>query len=84
MTKNTKFRLNCFLCRYEITKHNRSKKQIKFKGNLKSICKYCTKNKHKVLDNKYKDIDIQCKICNKPSIYKNCIACSICNHLFHG
>ena len=79
-----KLRLTCFLCRYELTKHNRSDKQIKFSGKLKPICKHCSKNKHKVLDNNFKNIDIQCKKCNKPSKYKNCILCSICNHVFHG
>ena len=82
--KNLKIRLTCFLCRYEITKHNKCEKQIKFKGKLKPICKYCNKNNHKILDKKYKNIDIQCKICDKPSRYKNCIKCSICDHLFHG
>ena len=82
--KNLKTRLTCFLCRYEITKHNKSEKQIKFKGKLKPICRYCTKNNHKILDNQYKNIDLQCKICEKPSRYKNCIKCSICDHLFHG
>ena len=86
MTKYKHFRSTCFLCRYELTKHNRSENKIKFAGKMKPICKYCTKNKHKVLDNRYKniDIDIQCKKCNKPSKYKNCIMCSMCNHAFHG
>ena len=82
--KTQKNKLTCFLCRYVITKHNRYEKQIKFNGKLKPICKHCTKNNHKGLDNKHKNIDLQCKICEKPSRYNNCIACSICNHLFHG
>ena len=82
--KNLKTRLTCFLCRYEITKHNKCENHIIFKGKHKPICKYCTKSNHKILDNQYKNIDIQCKICEKPSRYKNCIKCSICDHLFHG
>ena len=84
MTKNTKFRLTCFLCKYEITKQYKSGKQIKFIGKLKPICRNCTKKEHKVLNNQYENFDVQCKVCNKPSKYKNCIACSICNHIFHG
>ena len=84
MTKVNKSKLTCFLCRYEITKYNKSNKQVKYNGLPKIICKFCTKNKHKILDNNFKSIDIQCKICNKPSIYKKCIACSICNHMYHG
>ena len=82
--KKFKTKLTCFLCRYEITKHNKSEKQIIFRGNLKSVCRYCTKTKHKILSYKLKNIDIQCKVCDKPSRYKNCIKCSICDHLFHG
>ena len=84
MANNKQKRSTCFLCRYEITKHNKSHKQVKFAGKLKPICKHCTKTQQKVLDTNYKNIDMQCKICNKPSKYKNCIACSTCNHAFHG
>ena len=83
-SKKLKTRLTCFLCRYEITKHNKSEKRIVFRGNLKNICRYCTKNNHKILRYQFKNVDIQCKVCNKPSRYKNCIKCSICDHLFHG
>ena len=76
--KKSKTRLTCFLCRCEIMKHNKSEKQITYKG------KHCNKNSHKILDNKYTNIDIQCKICDKPSRYKNCIKCSMCDHLFRG
>ena len=55
-----------------------------FKGKLKSICKFCNKNKHKTLETKYKDNDTQCKICNKAVMYKKCIPCSACGHFFHG
>ena len=80
----TKQKLTCFFCKYEISKFNNSKKLIKYNGNLKPICKYCTKNKHKPLEIKYKDTDTQCKICKKPVMYKKCIACSVCNHFYHG
>ena len=83
MAKNKQNRSTCFLCRYEITKNNKSEKQIKFSVKFKPICKHCTKTKHKVLNNTYENIDIQCKMCNKPSKYKTCIICSICNHAFH-
>ena len=81
---NLKIKVTCFLCRYEITKHNKSSYQIKYNKHNKPICRYCTKNKHKILEDKYKNFDMQCKSCNKPSKFKKCIACSICNHLFHG
>ena len=29
-----------------------------------------TKNKHKALDTNYKNTDTQCKLCNKPTLYK--------------
>ena len=51
---------------------------------MKPICRHCTKNKHKALDKKYKNTDTQCKLCNKATLYKKCIECSICNHFFHG
>ena len=82
--KKFQTKLSCFLCRYEITKHNKSEKQIVFRGNLKAVCRYCTKNNHKILSYQLKKVDIQCKVCDKPSRYKNCIKCSICDHLFHG
>ena len=65
-----KKKITCFLCRYEITKYNRTTNQIKYNKNDKPICKHCTKAKHKILENKYKNFDIQCKICKKPSKYK--------------
>ena len=34
--------------------------------------------------NKNKNIDTQCKICKKPTLYKKCIACSTCEHFYHG
>ena len=71
---NKQNRLTCFLCRYEITKNNKSEKQIKFAGKFKPICKYCTKTKHKVLSNTYENVDIQCKMCNKPSKYKKTVS----------
>ena len=83
MNKN-KNRKNCFLCKYELTKHNRSTKFVKYNKNLKPICKYCTKHKHKALQYKNSEIDTQCKICKNPTLYKKCIACSICEHLYHG
>ena len=79
-----KIKVTCFLCRYEITKHNKSSRQIKYNKQIKPICKYCTKKKHKVLEDKYNNFDIQCKICNKPCKFNKCIACSMCNHLLHG
>ena len=51
---------------------------------MKSICRHCTKNKHKALDKKYKNTDTQCKLCSKPTLYKKCIECSLCNHFYHG
>ena len=84
MVRNSNIKITCFLCRYEITKYNKSNKEVTFNGKLKTICKFCTKNKHKILEKQYKSTDIQCKICNKPSLYKKCIECSICNHFYHG
>ena len=84
--KNKKFKskLTCFFCRYEITKHNKSSKHVLYNKKMKPICRHCTKNKHKALDINYKNTDTQCKLCNKPTLYKKCIECSICNHFFHG
>ena len=84
MTRTHNKKATCFLCRYEITKHNKSTKQVKYNGQSKPVCKFCTKTKHKILNEKYKQHDLQCKICKKPSLYKKCIACSVCNHLYHG
>ena len=68
MTKS-KNKPTCFFCRYEITKHNKSSKYVLYNNKMKSICRYCTKNKHKALDNKYMNTDTQCKLCNKPTLY---------------
>ena len=77
------FKLTCFYCKYEIHKYNKSNKYIKFKNQLKPLCRYCTSKKHKPLEIIYKDIDTQCRICRKPVMYKKCIACSICDHFYH-
>ena len=80
MTRNNHNKKTCFFCKYELTKHNKSMKCVKYNGNLKPLCKYCTKYKHKALDIKNNNIDTQCKICNKPTLYKKCIAWSTCEH----
>ena len=74
----------CFYCKYEISKYNKSAKSVKFNGKLKEICKNCNKKKHKTLEIIYEKCDVQCKICKKPALYKKCIACSICDHFYHG
>ena len=84
MTRTHNKKATCFLCRYEITKHNKSTKQVKYNGQSKPVCKFCTKTKLKILNENYKQHDTQCKICKKPSLYKKCIACSICNQFYHG
>ena len=84
MSRNKYNKKTCFFCKYEITKHNKTLKHVKYNGKPKSICKYCTKHKHKALQSNYKDVDTKCKICKKPTLYKKCIACSICNHFYHG
>ena len=84
MSRNKYNKKSCFFCKYELTKHNKSTKCVKYNGNLKPICKYCTKNKHKSLEIKNKNIDTQCKLCKKPTLYKKCIACSTCEHFYHG
>ena len=85
MTKsNIKTRTTCFFCRYEINKHNKVTKHVIYNKQLRPICKYCTKSKHKPLENKYTNVDTQCKLCIKPTLYKKCIACSICDHFYHG
>ena len=66
-----RLKLYCFYCKYESSKYNKSNKFVKFKGKLKSICKFCNKNKHKTLETKYKDNDTQCKICNKKFVTRN-------------
>ena len=76
MNRN-KNRKICFFCKYELTKHNKSTKFVKYNNNLKPICKHCTKYKHKALEYKNNEVDTQCKICKKPTLYKKCIACSI-------
>ena len=85
MTKiNKKCRLTCFFCKYEISKHNKSNKTVLYAKKYRPICKYCTKNRHKSLNKEYVNTDTQCKLCIKPTLYKKCIACSICNHFYHG
>ena len=84
MSKNKNNKKICFFCKYELGKHNKSTKCVKYNGSLKPICKYCTKNKHKALEIKNINIDTQCKICKKPTLYKKCIACSTCEHFYHG
>ena len=84
MHKKAKFRENCFFCKYEIQKSNKSNNSVKFKNQIKPVCWYCTHKKHKPLEPKHKEIDTQCKKCKKPVLYKNCIACSICDHFYHG
>ena len=36
------------------------------------------------MKSKTKNIDTKCKICKKPTLYKKCIACSTCEHFYHG
>ena len=84
MSKNKSNKKICFFCKYELGKHNKSTKCVKYNGSLKPICKYCTKNKHKALEMKNINIDTHCKICKKPTLYKKCIACSTCDHFYHG
>ena len=60
--KNMSKNKTCFFCKYELTKHNKSTKCVKYNGNLRPLCKYCTKHKHKALEIKNKNIDTQCKI----------------------
>ena len=74
----------CFYCRYEISKYNKSNKFVKYNGKLKKVCKNCRKKTHKPLEAIYGNCDVQCKICKKPVIYKKCIACSVCDHFYHG
>ena len=81
---NKKSKITCFFCKYEIQKHNKSNNTVLFKNQSKPICKYCTKNKHKPLEIIYKNHDTQCKLCKKPVMFKNCIACSICDCFYHG
>ena len=77
-------KLTCFFCKYEIHKTNKSNKFIKFKEQLKPLCRHCTSKKHKPLETIYKNADTQCKTCKKPVMYKNCIACSLCDHFYHA
>ena len=50
MCRNKRNIKTCFFCKYELTKHNKSTKSVKYNGKLKPLCKYCTKNKHKALE----------------------------------
>ena len=84
MTKqNYQHKKTCFYCKYEIINH-KAIKHILYKGNKKVICQHCTKFKHKTLEAKYSQYDVQCTTCDKPVMYKKCIACSICDHFIHG
>ena len=78
------FRNFCFYCKHEILKYDRSNRYIKYNGKLKRVCKNCNHNRHKTLMKCYKENDVQCKICLKPVMNKNCISCSICDHFYHG
>ena len=77
-------RKTCFYCKYEISKYNKSNKFVKFNSKLKEVCKNCKPKAHKPLEKSYHDFDVQCKLCKKPVMYKKCIACSLCNHFYHG
>ena len=83
MTKQTYRHITCFYCKYEIV-NKKCIKLVKYKGKKRPICQHCTKSKHKTLEKKYQECDIQCKSCDKPVMYKKCIACSTCDHFFHG
>ena len=74
----------CFLCRYEISKFNKSNKTVNYKGKHKDVCKKCTGKMHKCLEKKYNTHDIECKSCHKPVLFKKCISCSICDDFYHG
>ena len=76
--------MTCFFCKYEILKHNMSTKTVLYNKKSWPICKHCTEKRHKPLNKKYINFDTQCKICIKPTLYKKCIACSICDHFYHG
>ena len=78
-SKNT-----CFFCKYEISKYNMSTKTVLYNKKSRPICKHCTEKRHKSLNKKYINFDTQCKMCIKPTLYKKCIACSICDHFYHG
>ena len=43
--KINKLKLTCFFCKYEIIKNNKSKKLVKFRGNMKPLCKFCNAKK---------------------------------------
>ena len=83
MAKHTNRPITCFYCKYEII-NKKCIKHIKFKGRKRLVCQHCTKFKHKPLQKKYLECDVQCKSCNKPVMYNKCIACSICDHFYHG
>ena len=80
-----KIRKTCFYCKYELSKYNKSNNYVKFNSRLKEICKNCKPKAHKPLEKAYNhEYDVQCKICRKAVMYKKCIACSLCNHFYHG
>ena len=51
---------------------------------MRLVCHNCKKKSHKILENKYKNYDLKCKVCLKPSMNKNCIGCSECKHMYHA
>ena len=68
----------------ELAKHNKPTKFVKYNGSLRPNCKYCSEHEHKALKIETKNIDTPCKICKKTSIIQKCIACSTCEHFYHG
>ena len=71
MSKKIK-RLLCFYCKYEISKHNKSEKYVKYNGKIKAICKNCNAKTHKTLQGEYEHNDVQCKIIEKVNITSKC------------
>ena len=78
-----RYRKICFLCGYEILGTSKPR-SVNYKSIKKMICKECTSSKHKACQRKYMYCNIDCSVCTKIVKGKNCIECTICNHLIHA
>ena len=78
-----RYRKICFLCGYEILGTSKPR-SVNYKSIKKMICKECTSSKHKACQRKYMHCNIDCSVCTKIVKGKNCIECTICNHLIHA
>ena len=78
-----KFKLFCFFCNY-IMKKGSKHRTLTFKNRLIKVCMTCSSEKHEVLKKQYKNCKVDCSVCCKKVMYKNCNLCDNCDHFVHN